>query len=340
MFLLIDYLLLLMIIFLPLIIPVVIVVLKMGGEGSISSRINKALVLHASKGLSEQGLLWLSIAVPFSYSLIFGFIAWQGHAILLTGEGLSNFLKISAFPIAFISLSLPLAVLVSRLHATKQTAEQIRLTRVKNNVDLFQSHRKDLFSYFAQVGTVNYLGCFVGQYRVHPRVHKNFFIGTQESGTPTLNMSSFQDVEDDLNSARFFLDMIIRDVNQSLTFDAYLCKFCSKMYIVSAKLGLPEIYEEVAGRSVLVPVKKVDDGPSSLITLGTTTKDAIASFRYAYNFFKNLSDFAGYVESKSVDPELRYIDEGDKYLEKSDFLVIEKIHEYNIPDAKIRLMDN
>jgi hypothetical protein len=329
-----------MIIFLPLIIPVVIVVLKMGGEGSISSRINKALVLHASKGLSEQGLLWLSIAVPFSYSLMFGFIAWQGHTILLTGEGLSNFLKISAFPIAFISLSLPLAVLVSRLHATKQTAEQIRLTRVKNNVDLFQSHRKDLFSYFAQVGPVNFLDCFVGQYRIHPRVHKMFFIGTQESGTPALNMHFFQCVENDLNSAKFLLDMVIRNVNPDLTYDTYLCNFCSVMYRVSTSLDLPEIYEGVAKKSVFVPVKKIDGGPSSLITVGTTTDDAIASFRYAYNFFKNLSDFAGYTLSESVDAELRYIDNGDKYLEKNDFLVIEKIHKYNIPEAKIRLMDN
>ncbi|VEA72821.1 Uncharacterised protein [Serratia rubidaea] len=336
----IDYLLLLMVIFLPLIIPVVIVVLKMGGQGSISSRINQALVLHASKGLSEQGLLWLSIAVPFTYALIFGFISWQGHTILLTGEGLSNFLKISAFPIAFISLSLPLAVLVSRLHATKQTAEQIRLTRVKNNVDLFQSHRKELFSYFAQIGDVNYLDCFVGQYRVHPRVHKIYFVGNQESGTPTLNLSYFQEVEGDLNSVRFFLDMVIRNINPALTFDAYLSNFCSRMYRVSAKLGLPEIYEEMAGKSVLVPVKKIGDGPSSLITVGTTTNDAIASFRYAYNFFKNLSDFAGYVESKSVDPETRYIDEGDKYLDKNEFLVIEKIHKYDIPEMQVRLMDD
>ena len=106
----------------PVLIPVIVIVAVLGTGSWWCKRFTSALTLSADEGLSSQGLLWLSIFCPFLYFIILGFVAWQGSEISITGEGLNTFFSLSKLPLAIVSLTIPLSVLVSRFHATKQTA--------------------------------------------------------------------------------------------------------------------------------------------------------------------------------------------------------------------------
>lgn len=326
-----NVILLIMIVVLPFVIPMLFISMIFGDGEGLRKKSKNALILHADKGLSEQGLLWLSVTVPLTYSIVFGMISWQGHSILLTAEGLRNFLSISAFPLAMLSLSLPLSVLVSRLHSTKQTAEQIKITKLKNNIDLFNAHRKDLFSYFSQIGEVDYLGCIKAKYKLHPRVHKNFFKGSPASGTPVYCLEAFEDIEIELRTARRYLDAVIKNTNPKLTYSLYIANFCPCIYRLGQKLGVPEIYVDLAMKSKVVQIDLKGRGKEKFMTVGTSTNEAVAAFRYISNFFDNLCDFAGYDETLQLPESLKYLHDGDYHNEIGDFLVIEDIHLITIP---------
>ncbi|BCS94545.1 hypothetical protein DSLASN_01770 [Desulfoluna limicola] len=328
-----DIVSLLALILLPIFIPAFVVAIVLGNGLLDFNRLKSTLALNEEKGLAEQGLLWISMLSPFLYFLAFGVISWSGYSISLTGEGLKTFFSISALPLGTLSLSLPLSVLVSRLHATKQTAKQIKVTQQKNNIDLFHSHRKELFSYFSHIGEVEYLDCFTGEFKVHPRVHKIFFTGGPENGIPLINEEAFKDIESELTSARWQLDSIIRDVNPKITYSFYITKFCSTIYRLSQKLGLPEIYIALAQNSVLVPTKLDGKEEMELLTVGKTTDEAVAAYRYAKGYFHNLCDFAGREPEITEDEEFKYIEMGGKFRTIKKDKVIERLHENEIKQA-------
>ncbi|MCG7327358.1 hypothetical protein [Achromobacter sp. ACRQX] len=328
-----EVLSLLALILLPLLVPTIAIAGILGRGPWLFDRLRSTLTLDEESGLSEQGLLWISILSPFLYFLALGAVSWAGYSISLTSEGLKVFVSISALPLGVLSIALPLSVLVSRLHATKQTAKQIKITQQKNNIDLFHSHRKELFSYFSQIGEVEYLDCIIGKFKVHPRVHKVFFTGKPERGIPLVNEDAFEDIERELSSARWQLDAVIRDKNPQLTYSFYIANFCSTIYRLSQKLGLPEIYVELAQNSLLVPTVLNGDKKMELLTVGTTTNEAVAAFRYAKDYFANLCDFAGR-ESKALDDdELIYIDMGGKFRTIKTEKVIERLHKNEIQQA-------
>ena len=316
-------------------IPILAISLILGKGSSVSEKIKSIFFLNEDRGLSQQGLLWISILSPILYFIVFGSIGWYGHTISITSKGLTEFFDISVLALGMLSLALPLSVFVSRLHATKQTAKQIRIAQQKNNIDLFNSHRKELFGYFSQIGEVNYFECLTGKFKVHPRVHKNFFIGTPESGIPNINEGLFINIESELNSARWMLDKIIRDINPDNTYSFYLANFCSTIYRLSEKLGLPEIYRDLAQNSLLVPVM-FNKEAMEVLTVGKTTAEAVAAYRYANDYFHNLCDFAGR-EQEAIElignDELKYIDIGGKFLTINSEKVIERLHENEIQEA-------
>jgi hypothetical protein len=328
-----DLVCLLTLILLPLFIPALVVTVILGSGSWFFERFKSTLALNEELGLAEQGLLWISILSPFLYFFALGAVSWSGYSISLTGDGLETFFSISALPLGALSLSLPLSVLVSRLHATKQTAKQIKITQQKNNIDLFHSHRKELFSYFNQVGEIEYLDCLTGKFKVHPRVHKIFFTGSPENGTPLTNEEAFKNIESELYSARWQLDSIIRDVNPQLTYSFYIAMFCSTIYRLSQMLGLPEIYVELAQNSVLVPTKFDGKENMELLTVGKTTDEAVAAYRYAKDYFRNLCDFAGREPQITEDEELKYIEMGGKFRTIKSEKVIEILHKNEINQA-------
>jgi hypothetical protein len=281
--------------------------------------------LDPEKGLLKQGLLWLSILLPISYFLVFGIIAWDGYEIDISSNGLTKFFSISAVPLTFLSLALPLTVLVSRFHSTEQTARQISITTHKNNLDAFYSHRNELFSYFDRLQETDYFGALTGHFKIHPRVHKNFFLGEPGSGVPEVNADMFSDIESSLASARWEIDAVLRNKNPDNVFSFYLLNACVTIHYLSRCLGLPEIYHELADRSVLLEVEVKGKGKEKYLSVGTTTDDLVAAYRYANDYFKNLCDFSGHSKKESKE-EYKYIETGGKFRTMNVPGVIEKLH--------------
>lgn len=281
--------------------------------------------LHPEKGLLKQGLLWLSILLPMSYFLVFGLIAWDGYEIDISSNGLTKFFSISAIPLTFLSLALPLTVLVSRFHSTEQTARQISITTHKNNLDSFYSHRNELFSYFDRLQETDYFGALKGHFKIHPRVHKIFFLGDPSSGVPEVNTEMFNSIESSLASARCQIDIVLRNKSPDNVFSFYLLNACVTIHHLSECLGLPEIYNELADRSVLLEVEVKGKGNEKYLSVGTTTDDLVAAYRYANDYFRNLCDFAGY-SKKEAEEEYKYIETGGKFKTMNVPGVIEQLH--------------
>lgn len=111
--------------------------------------IGEILYLKATNGfnmntrpLTEQRLFWSAIRIPLIAFLWFGIFSWKGTGLLISSEGFNNFLNISKLPLACLSLSLPLGVIVNNIHRTIQTNKQIEETEKKNKNDIYYSHIK------------------------------------------------------------------------------------------------------------------------------------------------------------------------------------------------------
>lgn len=268
--------------------------------------------LNPEKGLLKQGLLWLCILIPVLYFFIFGAIAWHGYEIDISSNGLATFFNISTIPLTFLSLTIPLAVLISRFHATEQTAKQIAITAHKNNLDAFYSHRKELFSYFDRLEGADYFGVFNGLFKIHPRIHKNFFKGNPNSGIPEVNTDMFSSIERLLGTARWQIDYILKNKDPEKVFSLYLLNACVTIHNLSYTLGLPEIYNELAAKGIYIDIEVEGKGQEKYLSIGTTTDDLVAAYRYSNDYFKNLCDFAGY-EKAEVKEEHKYIETGGKF---------------------------
>lgn len=93
--------------------------------------------------LTHQDLFWAAMIVPFSAFIVVGSICWYGKGLKIDSDGFNNFLSISKFPLALLSLSLPFGVVVNNVHRTIQTDKQIKEAERKNKADGFYSHRKN-----------------------------------------------------------------------------------------------------------------------------------------------------------------------------------------------------
>lgn len=290
--------------------------------------------LHADKGLSSQGLFWLSILTPFSYFILLGLLAWQGYSIRLDAEGFKTFISISALPLGVLSLALPLSASVARFHTTKQTAKQIEIVSQKNNIDLYNSHRKELFGYFQQLGKMTYVEHFTVENKVHPRVYKNYFSGKPSEGVPKIKEKTFIRVSRLLRITVMELIEIIDADDLDVAFNNYVVDFGGNIYELSRMLGIPEIDELMHG-SPKVPV--IIRGKSlHLDTVGKTTDEAVSAFRCVENFFHNLCDFAGYESDYFEDKDLHEkINETIRVNGKRNDRekVIERLHQQHIKRA-------
>ncbi|MCI0324650.1 hypothetical protein [Cronobacter sakazakii] len=110
-------------------------------------RRTKAFEMDAAP-LPKQHLFRSAIRIPLVSFIIFGGCAWWGRTPNLSAEGFQNFLELSKLPLGLLSLSIPFAAIVTNMHRTIQTDEQIREARKKNLSDLFHSHQKNTIEYF------------------------------------------------------------------------------------------------------------------------------------------------------------------------------------------------
>ncbi|MDD1611227.1 MAG: hypothetical protein LUO95_11745 [Methylococcaceae bacterium] len=311
---------LLLVILLPPLLAFLLVIVFIKEDGW-KRKMRAALTLYPEYGLIKQAPLWLSIIIPFFYFIGLGVFAWKGYEVSLTAKGLETFWNISKFPLLVLSVSIPLTGLVSRIHSTEQTAKQIKLVMHKNNLDAFYAHRKELFSYFSQIGEVDYQGEIKAKFKVYPKIHKIFFKGLPSEGTPEVNNSEFQGIETTLMFAKRYIHDVTQDVCPEKTFDDYI-NVCGDIYTLGEKLGLPEITVQLAKKSVHVPYGK---GHST--TVGVTTDELVEAYYYALNYFLNLCDFASYTPNKELKKRLCIGSAGDKYKNIKQPLVVERLHE-------------
>ncbi len=298
------------------------------------SREFKSIFILDERELESQGPFWLSILIPILYFFHLGYYSWENHHLHLSGEGIKLFFEISKMPLAILSISVPATILISRMHASKQVAKQIKITEEKNNIDLYSSYRKDLVDYFKNIEKVNFCGCLEVKFKLHNRIYKEFFVGSPIHGIPTVNVEAFKYIETTLSSARNQLNKIIRGHELYSVSDTYLA-FCNSILVVSAKLYLFDVHKLAGDRGVLVPIERSElDDVNELITLGTTSGEAVAAYRCVRDFFYHLCDYTGYESSLIDKKDTAIIDEGEKYLNVNDYFIIERLFENEFFDCK------
>lgn len=292
----------------------------------------QAFSLDPSQGLMAQGLLWLSLVMPFFYFLAFGGIAWSGYSLSMNNQGFQEFIKISVLPLSCLALSLPISVLISRFHATGQTAEQIVKLTKKNEIDIFHAHRKELFSYFDQIGELTVDGYSPGIPKVHPRLHMDFFIRTRNGEAPTMNDALFEAVEKDLDeAARNIFEML----STYGSLDAYLTA-SSLMLNVAVTLGGQQLRIKFMEKNEAVPMIQGDKVVGYYYALGRTTDDIIQLYRWLRAHFTNLCNFAGRELKDNDRSAYHAVDYGDYYKQIRNPGVLETLFDNQILQLRHR----
>ncbi|PCM46525.1 hypothetical protein CP335_26945 [Pseudomonas fluorescens] len=283
--------------------------------------------IDANRGLAEQGYLWLSIFGPILYFLMFGQYSWEGYTLSVSSSGLTEFLKISTLPLGLLSLSIPLSILVARIHATHQTSVQIIATQFKNNVDGYYAHRKAMFEYFGALKKIVYLGKIEGDFHAHPRLHLRFFKDEGPTkGIPKIDNHRFKQVIDTLAEVKLNIHTTISNKNPMVSAIHY-GKACDKIYELAGILTLPVIYDTLKSSSSQFTIYDADNltNPKNITftKLGTSTEELIGSYRYIRSYMRVLCEFSGYsvefFDEKETFPE---IDKGDRF----------KYHPYDFRD--------
>lgn len=288
------------------------------------------MTLHTEKSIGHQGIFWFSIILPMVYFFLLGSLAWSGYTFRFDAEGFKTFVSISALPLGVLSLAIPLSASVSRFHATKQTAKQIQIVSQKNNIDLFHAHRKELFSYFEQVGEFKLHEKLNALNKPHPRLHKIFFKGDPKFGTPTADKQKFEEIDKLLESTRGMLISILDNVNPQASFGLYIQFFCRDVVLLAYELGLKEVID-LSAASPTYPWESKGK-KLNLETIGDTSDEAIAAFKCIENFYSNLCDFAFYI-SPYFDNSEEAIRLRDSIRNKTQHNTIENIHKEIIASA-------
>lgn len=124
----------------------------------MKSRFLSWLYLDPQTGLERQPLFWICIFIPILIALGLGIPVWSKYNLAFSNEAYSTFLEISKLPLGISSLSIPLAVLIGKLHGARQTAEQllntskqIENTEQDNRTKLYLSHYGHFIDHFDKV---------------------------------------------------------------------------------------------------------------------------------------------------------------------------------------------
>lgn len=313
----------------PVILSIWVVAIFLGKGAWGGRRLISVFEFDTSKGLISQGLLWLSITTPIFVALSLGAWIWPSYEVLISSKGFKNFIEISILPLAVMSISLPLAGLISRFHSTQQTAKQIEVVSFKNNLDAFFTHRKELISYFSAMEPVTYLGVVEFKYVIHPVLHVRFFEGVPEKGWPVVKRKSFNNVEHGiLRGAQHLVGVLAPTEDCGFDdLDRYL-QGCKEIYLAAQALHIREITQGLVSRGVMLKSSSCPEHGWDLLTIGTTTAEVLAAIRYVKNYYDNLCDFAG-VARMIVPDGYEVVFHGGQRLLAGD-LTIENLHMFDI----------
>lgn len=85
------------------------------------------------RSLTSQWSFWLAVAAPIALFLFFGSFSWAGKVFRFDQEGFDEFIRISKLPLGFLATIIPSVAVVSSMHRSIQTAEQIKHAEEKKN---------------------------------------------------------------------------------------------------------------------------------------------------------------------------------------------------------------
>lgn len=326
-----EGILLVLTVLLPVFIAIAAVIFFVGEGGCGRARFKSIFQLDTSKGLVHQGLLWLAVLIPVAVAASLGGWVWAEYTPELSLDGFKKFIEVSILPLAVMSLSLPLAGLISRFHSTQQTAKQIEVVSFKNNLDAFYTHRKELLAYFDAMPEVNYLGIVDVKYKLHPVLHVRFFNGAPKQGWPQVNSSSFEEVGRNISAGakflRWTLDPSVKSNISAL--DCYL-NACRDIFLAAQSLHVRDVYRVLVSRGVMIKTGAASQAGYDMITMGTTTLEALAAIRIVKSYYDNLCDFAGVARLEIPDAHEIIFKGGQRILDGE--LVIENLHEVEIAE--------
>lgn len=291
----------------------------------------KSIFVLDERELEAQGPFWLSILIPLLYFFHLGYYVWKDYFFYLSGDGIKVFFEVSAFPLAILSLSVPASILISRMHASKQTAKQIKITEMKNNIDLYNSYRKNFVEHFENIEKVKFCEDLEVKFKLHNRIFKHFFVGLPINGIPSINVKEFENVENILTDSRKTLNSIVIGRKLHSIPESYL-RFCNNIHILTDRFYINDLGKLAVEKGVLVPVNSNEI--EKALTFGTTTEQAVAAYRCARDFFYHLCDYCGYESSLIYNKETGIIDMGKKYLKATDPLVIENLFKNEFMDCE------
>ncbi len=269
------------------------------------------------KGLAAQGLLWLSIVVPISYFLTFGVVAWLDYYVQLSADGFETFVKISALPLGLLSFSVPLSLLIIRIHSTSQTAKQIEITKHKNNLDTYYAHRKAMFEYFAIIKPIKYEGDITGEFYLHPRLHLKFFRKTPpEKGVPNVNIHQIKKMLILLQRTRIHIQALIEGQNSQDIKKTHYIAACLTLYEIANLLALEQIYKTLKKNSINVEITENGQrvayaNRKYIYTIGKSQDELIGAFRFCRSYARLICEFCGYSTTSFSQSEYADIDRGE-----------------------------
>lgn len=159
---------------------------------------NFAFHLDPRRGLASQWPLRFWLTTILVYFLAAGYLCWAPYTLSFTPEGFDTFIDISRFPLALLSLTIPVGVFISRLHSTQQTAAQIEATDMKNRLDAFHAQRKGIVEYIASLGTIELAHQVSLKIQINQAFHSVVFCnsthetGAQEADERTMRQIMWQ----------------------------------------------------------------------------------------------------------------------------------------------------
>ncbi|WP_085691779.1 MULTISPECIES: hypothetical protein [unclassified Pseudomonas] len=239
------------------------------------------LLLNPDHGLDKQALFWVSVTVPIMYFLGFGYYAWEGYTVSLTEAGFREFIRISAFPLGLLGLSLPLTALITKLHSTSQTARQI----VKSKHELFYLHRKEFTAYYEQIGPTKYSD-FTATFKINPRIHAKLFEGAASKGTPTLRLDVVGDLISRVQSARQSFEAMFSALEQPEFYSEYT-EFCKKIIYLVQYLNVRDAEDFINSVGIALP----NEGEAR--SIGSSMQHAYDVFTCVENYVIAALEFSG-----------------------------------------------
>lgn len=117
--------------------------------------------LDPTKGLEKQPVFWVLTFSPVLLALYLGYPVWSEYTFSRTTQAYEKFLEVSKLPIGISSLTIPIGVLIGRIHGTRQTAmqiekaqRQIENTESDNKTKLFLAHYNSFMHLFGEVVSI------------------------------------------------------------------------------------------------------------------------------------------------------------------------------------------